>query len=206
MFLVNKTEMTFHHKIVDLIYKMIFSALRNLDCSRISYFSIVFASQMVVLEYYNEYGMLEKMMNFLLYKYLGFYACRSLNLQFHELFAHKEIESQNEIQYYIQSSIDIDKLLSKINLKIIETINQIMFCRVKVTDELIKIKITDRFEKDNVVLAEELKRRFYKIEDIKGRKLVDLIMVLHQKNSQTETLQQSNDLKILSSYLIGNYF
>lgn len=91
MYMVNESGMSFHYKVIDLIYKLIFYGLRNLDFSQISYFALVFSSQMLVLEYYNEFKMLEKMIIFLLYKFLVFYVIHSLDLDFDMLFHQQTI-------------------------------------------------------------------------------------------------------------------
>lgn len=91
MYMVNNQGENFHYKVIDLIYKLIFFGLRNLDFSQVSYFALVFASQMLVLEYYNEYKMLEKMIIFLLYKFLVYYVANSLDLDFDMLFHQQTI-------------------------------------------------------------------------------------------------------------------
>ena len=86
MFLVNKPGMSFHPALIDLIYKLIFSGLRSLDFSKVSYFALVFASQTVVLEYYKEFPLLEEMLSFLLYQFLVYYNIHCLQFDFETLF------------------------------------------------------------------------------------------------------------------------
>lgn len=78
----------FHPQIVDLIYKLILFGLKSIDCSKISYFSLVFSAQMLVLEYYSEFECLGPMLSFFLYQFAAFYLVHILKLDFDLLFVH----------------------------------------------------------------------------------------------------------------------
>ena len=78
----------FHPQIVDLIYKLILHGLKTIDFSKISYFSLVFTAQMLVLEYYDEFPCLGPMISFFLYQYVVFYLVHILKLDFDLLFIH----------------------------------------------------------------------------------------------------------------------
>ena len=76
----------FHSKIVDLIYKLIFFGINNIDFTKISYFSLVFAAKVIVFEYYQEHNLLGKMIEILLYNYSIGFVIEKLNLSFENLF------------------------------------------------------------------------------------------------------------------------
>ena len=78
----------FHPQIIDLIYKLMLYGLRTIDFNKISYFSLVFSAQMMVLEYYSEFECLGPMLSFFLYQYLTFYLIHILKLDFDLLFVH----------------------------------------------------------------------------------------------------------------------
>ena len=86
----------FHSRIVDLIYKLMFFGLRTIDFSKVSYFSLVFAANMLVFEYYQEHNLLAKMMECLLYKILVNKAVIDLNVSFEDLFG-QEFQSTKYI-------------------------------------------------------------------------------------------------------------
>ena len=137
---------------------MIFAQLRIMDISKINYFAIVFAAQMIVLEYYNEFDMLKKMVSFFFYKFLPFHIINSLDLDFNKMF--KSNQTGNDLKYFIIENLNFDAFLSTVNYEMISLINQIIFCRIKALEELAKIKISDRFEENNPELAEQLKLLF----------------------------------------------
>lgn len=78
----------FHPQIVDLVYKLILFGLKSIDFSKISYFSLVFAAQMLVLEYYSEFECLGPMLSFFLYQFIVFSLVHVLKLDFDLLFVH----------------------------------------------------------------------------------------------------------------------
>lgn len=183
---------------------MIFSALRTLDISKITYFAIVFAAQMIVLEYYNEFDMLKKMVSFFFYKFLAFFLIERSNLTFDKLF---EANQNNDgIKYFINRNLNFEAFFTKINFEMINLINQITFCRLKALEELAKIKISDRYEENNPKLDEELKLRFYKIEEIKARNLLTMFNDLEEDNSIKVNLSTSNSLKEFQTYCFDTQF
>lgn len=219
MFLVNDSGMTFHNKIVDLIYKLIFCGLKTLSFEHVSYFALVFASQMLVLEYYNEHSMLQKMLDFFLHKFLVFHVISSLNLDFESLFSSREVsEKENffqgnssqsksnrspKIAFELQNNVNLDVVLTKITLEIVTLINQISFCRTKVVDELIKVKVVDRAQERNPPNKQELKKRFFKIEELRDRKLLKLLGLIKEKTQIDAKLQVYNDQKTIQNFLVG---
>lgn len=78
----------FHPQIVDLIYKLILYGLKSIDFTKISYFSLVFSAQMLVLEYYSEFECLGPMLSFFLYQFIVYYLVHILKLDFDLLFIH----------------------------------------------------------------------------------------------------------------------
>lgn len=220
MFLVNDQGMTFHTKIIDLIYKLIFRGLKTLDFKNISYFSLVFASQMLVLEYYNEHSMLQKMLEFLLYKYLVFHVIVSLNLDFESLFISKKVvhdensflsnasspqtqKANGNITFTLHPDVNVKAMVNQINVYMIDLINQIMLCRTKITDELIKVKVVDRAKENNPPTKDELKKRFFKIEEIRERKLIKLLMLIKKKQVISDQIRSYNDINLVQNFLVG---
>lgn len=206
MFLVNGKNMTFHAKIVDLIYKLMFYGLKTINFSHISYFALVFASQMLVLEYYNEHNMLEIMLSFFFYRFLLFYVVRSFDLTFETLFESRKDGGDNfeSIKYCLRKELHVEQILTSINYRMVELINQVMFCRSKIMDELMKLKVVERIHQSNPPSKEELKKRFFKIEELEERSLFNLLMMMHRnkKNGQPG-LVPYNNMSLMKNYLIG---
>lgn len=210
MFLVNHKNMTFHDKIIDLVYKLMFYGLKNIDFSYVSYFSLVFASQMLVLEYYNEHTMLGTMLSFFFYKFLVFYVIQTFDLTFETLFESQQVsdifsEDENDrISYCFKRDLKIEKILTFVNYRVIDLINQIMFCRSKIMDELMKLKVVERIHQKNPPTKEELKKRFFKIEELGERNLFNLLMMI-QKNKKNDfsNMKTYNNMSLFKNYLIG---
>lgn len=210
MFLVNHKNMTFHAKIIDLVYKLMFYGLKNIDFSYVSYFSLVFASQMLVLEYYNEHNMLATMLSFFFYRFLIFYVIQTFNLSFETLFESQQIsgnskqDGQARITYSFRRDLNLEHILSSVNYRIIDLINQIMFCRSKIMDELMKLKVVERIHQKNPPSKEELKKRFFKVEELGERNLFNLMMMMHKnKKKDYSELISYNNMSLLKNYLIG---
>jgi hypothetical protein len=148
-----------------------------------------------------------------------FHVIESLDLEFEKLFVSVKI-SQNENSFLSNSSLPSDSnslsvtfilhpdvnpkgLLTKINLLIIDLLNQIMICRTKITDELIKVKVVDRANEHNPPSKDELKKRFFKIEEMRERKLIKLLLLIQKKQIINEQIQSYNDLARLENFLVG---
>lgn len=218
MFLVNAPGMTFHNKIVDLIYKLIFRGLKTLDFRHMSYFALVFAAQMLVLEYYSEHAMLQQMLDFFLHRFLVLYAIESLGARFESLFVSREAPDENFFQgnspdasqsrsgrifFSLNPKVDIERVLWKLNASVIDLINQVIFCRTKIVEELIKVKVADRVQEPKPPSKEELKKRFFRIEDLKERKLMDLLLMVRKKTAAGDDLVLYNSLSQLRNFLVG---
>ena len=89
----------FHPQLVDLIYKLILYGLRTIDFNKISYFSLVFSAQMLVLEYYQKLECLGPMLSFYLFQYIVFYLIHILKLDFDLLFVHSLSKSPSFVPH-----------------------------------------------------------------------------------------------------------
>jgi hypothetical protein len=206
MFLVNEKDMTFHDKIIDLVYKLMFHGLKTIDFRYVSYFALVFASQMLVLEYYNEHSMLAKMLSFFFYHFILFYVIGSFGLSFESLFESHQSEnlSEDKITYLLRKDLDLEVILKSINYRIIDLMNQVCFCRFRIMEHLMKLKVAERIHQSNPPTKEELKKRFFKIEELSERNLFTLLMMMH-KNTQNQNTQivPYNNMSLFKNYLIG---
>ena len=203
MFLVNEPNMTFHAKIIDLIYKLVFFGLKKIDFSHISYFALVFASQMLVLEYYNEHLMLERMLSFFFYRFLLFHVVGSFGLSFESLFETRPGPGE-AIAYCLRPEVDVRATLQSVNLRVAGLVNQVSFCRSKSMEELMKLKVVERIHQSNPPSKDELKKRFFKIEELDDRNLFGLLMLMHKNNKADHpALLPYNNTSLLKNYLIG---
>ena len=108
--------------------------------------------------------------------------------------------------FELKPEVEALGLVTSVNEKVVDLINQIMLCRLKIVEELVKIKIVDRIDDKNPEGNEELKKRFNKIEDIKERKLIDLMQVLYQKSKNGNLLGCYNLVDSLQGFIIGAIF
>jgi hypothetical protein len=108
-----------------------------------------------------------------------------------------------EILYILNPDVDLEKLLQEINLNLVEILNQITFCRIGLSKELIKLKVRDRLENANDALREELKGKYEKIQEIQNRNLLDLFMTLDKTGQTTSKMHQYNNFASLKRYLVG---
>lgn len=216
MNLVHPPGMAFHNQIVDLIYKLIFFGLKTLDFSHIPYFALVFAAQSLVLEYYNEHVKLQKMLEFLLYRFLVFFVIENMGLEFDTLFEASQLQNENSFNlnnqiksssistvFILRSHINLELLLSKINQHTSKVLNQICFCRAKISDELLKMKVMDRMRSQTSVQKEELKKRFLKIEELRERSVFRLLKLLPKSDLIAQNVESYNDSKQFTQNLFG---
>lgn len=215
MFLVHPPGLTFHNKVVDLIYKLIFRGLKTLAFRGVSYFALVFASQMLVLEYYAEHAMVQKMLDFLLHRFLVLHAVAFLDADFEALFASRELPRDENrfagnapraapsVGFELNPSLDVRGAVRSVNLRVVDLLNQISFCRAKVIDELIKVKVVDRARESGAPPKAELKKRFFRIEELKERCLVDLLLLARKQTKPGQGLRLYNNLGSLRNFLVG---
>ena len=85
----------------------------------------------------------------------------------------------------------------------VHMINQIIYCRVKVSEELVKIKIKDRADVTGF-MTNELKKKLFNIKEIRNRELVSLIDLVHRKNKTTDSLRDYNDPAIFKNHILSN--
>ena len=108
-----------------------------------------------------------------------------------------------EILYIINPDVDLEKLLQEINLNLVELLNQITFCRIGLSKELIKLKVKDRLENADEALRKELKEKYDKIQEIQNRDLLNLFMTLDKTGQTTSKMNQYNHFASLKRYLVG---
>ena len=92
MFVCTSPPVTPNSPVFDLIYKLIFFGLKNISFSQISYFSLVFTSQMIALEFFDNMQNVNQMLECFLYKILIFFILESLNLNFDTLFQPQKVK------------------------------------------------------------------------------------------------------------------
>jgi hypothetical protein len=90
-----------------------------------------------------------------------------------------------------------------VNLFIVDLLNQIMLCRTTITDELIKVKVVDRAQENTPPSKDELKKRFFKIEEMRERKLIKLLLLLQKNQTKNGQIQPYNDMGLLNNFLVG---
>jgi len=75
-------------------------------------------------------------------------------------------------------------------------------------EHLMKLKVAERIHQNNPsVTKEELKKRFYKIEELSERNFFNLLMMMHKnKNNQEVPIKPYNNISLLKNYLIGNQY
>ena len=236
----------FHPQLVDLVYKLILFGLKTIDFNKISYFSLVFASQMLVLEYYSKLECLGPMLSFFLFQYVVFYLIHILKLDFDLLFVHSlskspgfipqdkssifscqtsfpqsinsntkpimsELASNSrnsklppaELLYILNPEVDLEKLLSEINMNLVELLNQITFCRIGLAKELIRLKVTDKLNNADQNTKILLKKKYEVIQEMKNRDLLNLLQALDENSKVTCRLQKYNNFDSLKGYLYG---
>ena len=209
MFLVNPKGMTFHPKIIDLTYKLIFHSLRTLNFSDISYFALVFSCQMLVLEYQNEYDMLKIMISSFLYQFLPLFLIKTFDLTFENLFELHPIScnnlENNKFHYCIRKDLDIVKIINFLNLKICNLLNQITFCRTFILQELMRLKVVDKIHETNPPSKDELKIRFFKIQELSETNIYKMLLLLIENNESNVNfnLQSYNKENCFNETLIG---
>lgn len=118
----------------------------------------------------------------------------------------KSDKSNLENVFELKPEVEALGLVTSLNERVVDLINQIMLCRLKIVEELVKIKIVDRINESNPEGNEELKKRFNKIEDIKERKLIDLMQVLYKKSKNGNLLGCYNLVDSLQGFVIGRFF
>ena len=206
MFLVNDKDMTFHDKIIDLVYKLMFHGLKTINFNHVSYFALVFAAQMLVLEYYNEHAMLAKMLGFFFDRFMLFYVISSFGLTFESLFESHQTEQSvsSSITYMLRQDLDLEVILTSVNYRIVDLINQVSFCRYRIIKHLMKLKVEERIHQNNPPSKEELKKRFFKIEELGERNLFNLLMMMHKnRDIKHEGIIAYNNMTLFKNYLIG---
>lgn len=110
-----------------------------------------------------------------------------------------------EILYVLNPNVDLEKLLTEINLNLVEAINQITFCRIGLAKELIKLKVKDMAQGADENTKKILKKKYENIQEMKSRNLVQLFSTLDQTTQMTCKLQQYNQFDNLQGYLFGNF-
>jgi hypothetical protein len=110
---------------------------------------------------------------------------------------------QAEILYVLNPNVDLEKLLTEINLNLVEAVNQITFCRIGLAKELIKLKIKDKAVNADENTKKILKKKYENIQEMKNRNLVELFSTLDQTNQMTCKLQQYNQFEGLQGFLFG---
>lgn len=206
MFLVNERGMTFHDKIIDLVYKLMFHGLKTIHFDHVSYFALVFAAQMLVLEYYNEHAMLAKMLSFFFDRFLLFYVVSAFDLSFESLFESDQSEAAGapSISYRLRADLDLEVILTSVNYRVVDLINQVSFCRFRIIKHLMKLKVEERISQSNPPSKEELKKRFFKIEELGERSLFSLLMMMHSKREAPAAgLEAYNNMSLFKNYLVG---
>jgi hypothetical protein len=220
MFLVNPPGQAFHDRVVDLIYKLIFHGLKHLDFNNISYFALVFSAQMLVLEYYQEHAMQQKMIHFLLYRYLPFYVISELHLNFDSIFCqvsphdentcglNKPIQNGNlsQLNFGVLPSVNLERLSNQIDTQISSLLNQMVFCRTCISDALVQVKVMDRMRGQKVVDKEELKKRFLRIEELRERRVTDILLMQSLSSLVSQNMHTYKDLTFLKNRLVGGEF
>ena len=222
MFLVNGPGNAFPCSTVDLVYKLIFRGLRTLDLRHVCRFALVFAAQMLVLEYEGQHAMLTTMLRFLLFKYLALHVIATLGLSFESLFVCREdLEAEPTLEqemlsssesgssgifYVLSPQIDADRLIRRVNWQVIHLINQITLCRAKIIDELIEEKVVEPARQQAPPPKAELKQRFLRIEGLKQRRLCDGLAKVSSQQARQEVLHGYGGVSLLSAWTVGANF
>lgn len=108
-----------------------------------------------------------------------------------------------ELLYILNPDVDLEKLLTEINLNLVEAINQISFCRIGLAKELIKLKVRDKAISADENTKKMLRKKYENIQEMKNRDLVNLFGTLDQTSQVTCKLQQYNQFESLQGYLFG---
>lgn len=213
MLMINSGGESFNHTLVNFIYRLIFNGLQKINFENISYFALVFSAQMIILEYFQEYQRLELMLIFFLFKFLPFYVIEALDLSFDSLFEVFSATSQSAYQgrppvqapnsYRLSAGLDLVRVLTRVNWKVTDLINQITFCRSECAQELINLMVTENIDQPNCPNKEELRQRYFKIEMIRNvNTLHSLIKVALNRGSRAQ-MTFYNDLNVLKQYYFG---
>jgi hypothetical protein len=218
MFLLN-SENPKNLKFLSLSRRLMMEGIKQINFNHVTYFALALAAQMIVLEFDGNYQYLEKLLIFFLFKFLPFYVIQSLKLKFKFLFdkfenPFKSSISENGIylneesifDYRLHSELDIKNILGEINLKMIELINQITFCRSELTQILLNLLVISPAQDKNPPSKEDLKKRYFKIEVIKNMDFLDSLIKVSLNRGQKIKLVNYNDLSGLNKYLVGNQF
>lgn len=217
MLLVEPPGNAFPPRVVDLVYKLIFHGLETLDSRRVGPFALVFAAQMVVLEYLGELPMLRKMLRFLLFRFLGFHVLSELELDFEALFETRETApgkgpfeadvpgqaGSPSVSFALNPKLNIEALLRDVNLQLASLLGQLSLCRANACEELVKVEVADpALEKPSPPKA-ELKRRFFRIEELRSREVLETLLLVPRRRVVRENLRVYNKSALLRRCLAG---
>lgn len=108
--------------------------------------------------------------------------------------------------YFLLQSVDLRAVLKKIFKSFVQTLNQISFCKYMLSEELTRIKVTDKYLMETQNQREEAKKRFFKIEEINHRELLNLLLLLSAKNHFIPDLQGYTKVDTLKKSCFGINF
>ena len=109
--------------------------------------------------------------------------------------------NNQDLTYNLHKSINMEVLLNQIMTCFISIINEISFCKYILFKELVKVKVTEKYNNTNQSNKEELKKRFYKIEEMKQRDFLNLMMIFDSKTASLNYLDKYiNSININSSF------
>jgi hypothetical protein len=172
---------------------------------------------MLVLEFYQEHAMQQKMVYFLLYRYLPFYVISELHLNFDSIFCqvsphdenncglNKPIQSGNfnQLNFGVLPSVSLERLSNKIDTQISSLLNQMVFCRTCISDALLQLKVMNQMRGQEVVDKEELKKRFLRIEELRERRVADILLMQSSSSLVSQNMHIYKDLTFLKNRLVG---
>jgi hypothetical protein len=109
-----------------------------------------------------------------------------------------------KIDYNLSPSVDLLKIINQISQCFARVLNEISFCKFILAEELMRIKVTDKYLSEHIDVNEEAKKRFYKIEEIKHREILNLLMLFAQKSSSMSDIQTYINIELIKKNCFGN--
>jgi hypothetical protein len=94
-------------------------------------------------------------------------------------------------------------LINKILRIFITLMNEISFCKFVLFKELTRVKVTEKYN-TNQADKDELKKRFYKIEEIKQRDFLNMLTLFDSRTSFVGYLNRYVDFNLINSEFYGN--
>ena len=204
MFMVSVGEQPFPRSVLNFIYKLVFHGLKKISFDHVSYFALVFAAQMTVLEFFEDFPRVELMLVFLLHKFLPFTVIKGLRLRFDRLFESAPTQGNSpDCPFLLQSDLNLSALLRSINTEVCSMINQITFCRSELTQEMMNLMVIEPAQQKDPPSKDELRNRYFKIETVRNVDLLDSLLKVSLNRGHKVKLIFYNDLNILKKHLLG---